>query len=295
MECSDKILARVTHEFDWHLTNACNFSCDYCFPALAKQKNRPFKKRFSVDSVVDSFDSLSGPALINMSGGEPFLYPRFVELCARLAKRHFLVINTNLSIPSVTRFADMIPPSRVSYIWAALHVEERLKRVQDVRCYVEWFLHFQQCGFPITAIYVVHPRLVDHFESDVEFLRAKGIRRIGLKVFKGIYEGLIYPESYEDDLRRRLTDMSSDYRHNKAYLDGERDFRGQECVAGKRFFKIGVDGTAQRCASDTTIYGNLFEGTFKPGITATPCRVSRVLSLSQCLHLRRFIDHRIRR
>jgi aspartyl/asparaginyl-tRNA synthetase len=75
-----------------------------------------------------AFDRTGRTWLLHMSGGEPSHYPDFVELCETLTERHYLSLNSNLTGPSILRFAERIDPSRVSFINAGLHPEERNRR-----------------------------------------------------------------------------------------------------------------------------------------------------------------------
>ena len=82
-------LARIT-VIDWTLGNACNYACSYCpaslhdgsiaWPPLARVT------RFC-DRLVDHFTSLGRELLFQFSGGEPTVYPTFLELIRRLHER----------------------------------------------------------------------------------------------------------------------------------------------------------------------------------------------------------------
>lgn len=43
-------------EFDWHLTNRCNFLCEYCHPQIRTALNRKHLKEPPADLVVRRFD-----------------------------------------------------------------------------------------------------------------------------------------------------------------------------------------------------------------------------------------------
>lgn len=111
--------------FDWHLTNNCNFNCVYCHPQIKRVLNTRLKKIFSNEDILTSFNNLGKTCHISMSGGEPFLFPDFVNFCKEITKNHYISINTNLSIPNVKDFVESIDPKRVLGIYAAMHVLER--------------------------------------------------------------------------------------------------------------------------------------------------------------------------
>lgn len=98
-------------EFDWHLTNRCNFFCEYCHPQIRYVLNRKHLDEPTPELVVRRFDELGKVCLVHMSGGEPFMFPGFVELCRGLAANHFISINTNLASDDVAEFAERVRPT----------------------------------------------------------------------------------------------------------------------------------------------------------------------------------------
>ncbi|MET7804331.1 radical SAM protein [Micromonospora chersina] len=271
-------------EFDWHLTNRCNFFCEYCHPQIRYVLNKKHLNEPDADLVVQRFEDLGRTSLVHMSGGEPFLFPGFVELCAGLTRSNWISINTNLASPElVTRFANEVDPTRVAKIVAALHVPERDRLGLPVTAYAESFRILRGAGFDVVALYVLFPPLLPRLRDDLTSLAALGVNPLRAKVFKGVYEGRRYPEAYTDAERALILENSGEYTFNRPYLDGMLAFRGQPCTAGMTSFKVTVTGEVRRCASVPASYGNLYDGTFRPASVPEPCPAKRVLVLSQCL------------
>ncbi len=286
MDGQPSITSPVDAEVDWYMTDACNFDCAYCYPAVKARRRRPRLPEVSPQAVVNGFAQI-GKTLIHMTGGEPLLFPRFTSMCERLSTDHFLGVSTNLSTPEADRFAARIDPTRVAYIWAAVHLGERLKREGSMQRFEERFLLLKRRGFPIRAVYVLTPWRLARYRTDIDSLSATGVTPVLLKVFKGMHRGRSYPESFPRSAWEQIESHSGLYSHNVAYLRGQRDFRGRPCRAGFKFFKVDVDGAVQRCASDGTRYGNLFTGSLEKDTHPRPCRVRKVLALSQC---HRFVE-----
>ena len=61
------------------------------------------------------------------SGGEPFLIPRFIDICISLTQKHFIALITNLTPHPIVSFAEAVDPKRVLYVHASLHIEELKK------------------------------------------------------------------------------------------------------------------------------------------------------------------------
>src|SRR6266581_3924392 len=81
-------------EADWILMSTCNYRCVYCFwdtEALGRKIAPPAH----VQQLASFFDNSSLTWLLHLTGGEPFHYPQFVELCQLLTRNHFISINTN--------------------------------------------------------------------------------------------------------------------------------------------------------------------------------------------------------
>ncbi|MBI2888950.1 MAG: radical SAM protein [Candidatus Liptonbacteria bacterium] len=269
-------------EFDWHLTNRCNFDCVYCHPQIKIVLNRLHLNEPHYSLVVRRFNDLQKTCAILMSGGEPLLYPDFVELCAGLTQRHYLSINTNLSLDIAVDFAHRVDPCRIIGVTAALHQVEREIKQGNIDIYLKNFLLLQRKRFNITALYVLYPPLLDRFVDDLRVLEEAGVNSISPKVFKGVYKGRRYPDNYTDEEKEKILRHKYDYRFNTAYLDDQMCFRGQSCTAGSASFKIDVTGHVQRCATVKGDYGNLYEGTFVPSKGPEPCTANRVLCISQC-------------
>lgn len=274
-----------TTEIDWHLTNRCNFFCTYCFPQIRAVLNRKSLDEPEPAAIARAFEQFAGPCLIHMSGGEPFLFPGFVELVERLAEQHYISINTNLSTTElVGDFVAAVPPKRVSEIVAAVHVVERERLGLSLADYASNFLNLERSGFPVKPLYVMHPAQFDRVESDLRTLAGLGVRKTQVKVFKGVFGGKEYPESYSEQERETLASIGTEYDFTDAYLAGIRQsFKGLACTAGTSSFKVDVRGEVRRCATVPTSYGNLFDGSFQPDTAPRPCSASKVKVVSQCL------------
>jgi MoaA/NifB/PqqE/SkfB family radical SAM enzyme len=172
---------------------ACNFRCDYCFVARAA-----LGARVAVHGTnaqwADAFDVGGKTWLLHITGGEPFIYPDFVDLCERLAQKHFLSINSNLSHRSVAAFADAIDPARVHYVHAALHYAER-ETTTSLQVFVDRVRLLQDRRFNVLVSAVMTPAMVEVFPKVAADLDAQGICLIP-KVMRAKYGDRRYPAAY---------------------------------------------------------------------------------------------------
>jgi len=270
-------------EIDWHLTNRCNFYCEYCHPQIRKVLNIKDLNEPSPEECISAFNGLGKICHISMSGGEPFLFPKFVDLCQGLTQNHFISINTNLSSPIVSDFAETINPNRVIRIAAATHLVERERLGHQEEEYAVRYRVLRELNFPIVALYVLYPPLLQRCANDIKRLRSMGVDRISGKVFKGQYQGRTYPESYTEKERLQIQEVTGEYPYNRPYLQGLLSFKGEMCNAGKESIKVMVNGDIRRCATVNGRLGNLYEGAINLNAKPLPCPASRVLVVSQCL------------
>lgn len=282
-------------EVHWHICLTCNFDCRFCFfRGSRKTACRGYR---DTKKILDGFDRLGASCLINISGGEPFLYDGFVGLCASLSEKHFLCINTNLSREEVYEFAENIDPGRVGYLNCSVNISER-ERLGLLEDYIEKFTLLEERGFSTLATYVMYPPFLERFENDYAYFRSHGIT-LRPKVFRGRYgnnalfafPGMkkverylapLYPDSYTaeqktmilDYIRRGKTEDRAVNRRKSGYtgrvldpglderfMSGLPSFKGKYCAAGKSFVRMTPNGDVHRCHGGDFFLGNLFEGT----------------------------------
>jgi MoaA/NifB/PqqE/SkfB family radical SAM enzyme len=96
-------------EADWMLLTTCNFRCKYCFnpPDALGAKLKVYGTNVQ---WTKGFNATGKKWLLHLTGGEPCVYPGFVDLCQQLARDHYLSINSNLSHPSIDAFVERIDP-----------------------------------------------------------------------------------------------------------------------------------------------------------------------------------------
>jgi MoaA/NifB/PqqE/SkfB family radical SAM enzyme len=275
-----------TIEADWHLLDTCNYRCAYCFfgPETLGAKLRTFSdpKGWSA-----AFDATGAIWLLHMTGGEPSIYPDFLELCERLTRRHFISINSNLTHPSLTDFWRSVDPSRVSFINAGLHLQERELRTGHT-AFLRNADTLRAHNYPLLVSLVATPSALARFDEAITLLAAIGLFPIP-KLFRGTADGKTYPHAYSDSEKRRfrmLADCarefyrplllqrdeppSIDVLNDDLFLDGVPSYRGALCTAGERFVQILANGDVHRCGGSSS-QGNILVGTFVRREASAPC------------------------
>ncbi len=245
-------------EADWTLLTTCNFRCSYCFVTL-EQQSAKIKVYGAPAEWKEGFDATGKTWLIHITGGEPAIYPGFVDLCEQLTLSHYLSINSNLSHQTIEAFAERIDPRRVHFINAALHYDQRQKKGGQ-EAFIDRVHILQKRNFNVLVSQVMTPQLVNTFAEVARHFESRGLYIIP-KLIRGNYEGKTYPAAYSIQQRERIREYLLEARRQYAavsermsepatidlfleerFLKGIPSYRGKLCGAGYNFVRINPDG-----------------------------------------------------
>jgi len=238
---------------NWMLTDKCNFSCIYCCANAKKGIPKPI----DIPRVMRQFNGLQKTLLITIGGGEPFLVPNFVELVQALTKKHYVRIDTNLSLKGrCEEFLNKIDPKKVIEITFSVHTLERKKHGISLRETSSLVKKFQKKGFKIIGNYVAYPPLLKRMKRDTSFFNKRGID-IFPTFFWGKYHGKNYPFnngriSYEDKWQDSITSINP---YAKIAISSSRN---KPCIAGTAAFFIDHRGNVYPCPKLQKKLGTLY-------------------------------------
>lgn len=249
----------------------CNMACEYCyfFPVLNKKNNQNINY-FSPEHIQQSFNNTGKAWLILLSGGEPLIYPEFIEIAERLTKKHTIQLSTNLLSGKIFEFAEKIKSEKVMAISASLHIQEREKHKNGVEDFIKKCLYLQKKGFAVLVNYVTWPSLFNRLEQDFEMLYKAGIKQATVLTYRGMYKNKFYPESYTDSQQQIILKYALD-EAEMLISKCKTQFNGYLCEAGYKYFSMNESGDITRCGTIHKRYGNLFNGSFTPDISDKPC------------------------
>ena len=272
---------------NWFLLEKCNFRCFYCsvvnpqrpkkvikkIKDIVSPRHRQYSLYDELDGVIERFLRTGRKITFGFTGGEPLLYPHFVEICKKLASfdEFSISIDSNLSSDAIFRLTESVPPEKVEYIFSALHVLERESIIGEIDSFIERILRLKNEGYRTDVNYVMHPILFDRIERDYSYCLDKGLK-LSIKAFKGVYEGKKYPASYNDEMRDYLRKNFPSEGGRDRF--GTRNFLGRNCNSGMSIIQIWESGDITRCLADTTSLGNVYTG-FDLNETAQPCIIAR--------------------
>ena len=265
-------------EADWVLLRTCNFRCTYC-AILPEDLGGKISVYASPREWLDAFNETGKSWLLHITGGEPSIYPGFVELCEHLTRDHYSSINTNFANPSLDNFCENVDAARVHYINAALHYEERIKKT-SIDIFIERALKFKERDFNLLISSVMAPTVARVFGELQAAFEAHGLFVIP-KVMRGWYAGKFYPDSYTRGERTLIRHHLAGARQRYAavlarmaeaptinmfaderFLRGIPNYRGSLCASGSKFVEIEPNGDVFRCSSGQML-GNVLKRNIK--------------------------------
>ncbi|HRY28523.1 MAG TPA: hypothetical protein P5079_00645 [Elusimicrobiota bacterium] len=289
---------RIT--FTWNIHHSCNYRCPYCF--MATDPIHTFRKNSypALDQLVGVWERmyrLYGSCVLKISGGEPFIYPHFVELLEGLSAHHFLDFSSNLSW-DVRGLIGRLPPRSV-------HIDPSFHPgfYKDIEEFAEKCLLLKKQDSLGSVHIVAYPPFLQKMRGYKEVLQRKGLDIVFLP-FRGRYRDKQYPESYspaEKELLRDLARSNRDETKNppaasappaaaKPFIEkvNEQYFSwfvenknapgpqgGRLCWQGARYGKIYSNLDVYRCCtredSPELYVGNLLDPEFRLLDGPRPC------------------------
>ncbi|MFO7916039.1 MAG: radical SAM protein [Candidatus Krumholzibacteriales bacterium] len=270
---------------NWFITEKCNFSCEYCsivnprgFRRVLHKIKKFLKKtpssRFDLydelDNVLARFSETGMQVTFGFTGGEPFVYPRFMEICSRIIEHEefMIALDTNLAVGDINRFIRKAPPEKVEYIFASTHILERERVGGGLDRFLDNVLKLKESGYSLDVNYVMYPPLFDRVKGDYQRFIERGVN-LTIKPFKGVFRGRKYPAAYTAGEKEIIRSFSPDTSDRGI---GPRSRSGLSCSAGRNLIRVLSNGDVVRCAGDFRLLGNIFTG-FELYDSPKPCIV----------------------
>lgn len=260
---------------NWEIHHICNYKCSYC-PAskheeFIKEIYLPIKK---LAAHWECIYKKYGSTHIQISGGEPSIYPDFFGFLQNLSCIHTVEIITNLSF-DLNMIINKISNKRLR-IGASFHPEfasfnEFMAKVKEIR----------DANFEVWVNYVAYPELMQKMEYYKNEFSAAGIR-FTIIPYSGKYKNRIYPKDYSEEELSFLKDhheksgenRKQSYRANliEKITDVSDDLKKKICRMGQMYAKIYPGGNAYRCCATKSLnLGNIFNDSFTLLEEPLPC------------------------
>jgi len=210
-----------------------------------------------------------GSVHIEISGGEPMIYPEFYEFLSRVLKYHTIGINTNLS----GNVQEMI--KNLSNNRARLKVNATFHPLfANFKEFVKKAELLEKNDFSIGVAYLAWPPQIEDMPVYREKFEERDFR-LSVLTFWGEYSGQDYPSSYTER-EKEIISPNLGKRSGEEFQIKPMITQGEICNAGHTYATIQPDGKVLRCGGgswekeDKSI-GNIFDDNFKLLKEPQPC------------------------
>ena len=257
--------------FNWDIHYRCNYRCPYCWffgKWTEVEKQNIYPPLEQLIGVWKKIYSLYGPVKISITGGEPFLYPKFTELIKELSQMHRIEIITNLSV-DIERFINEIRQAVVN-INPSFH-----SLYADFDKFVSKVLLLKDRQMVESVSYLAWPPQIPLLQNYQERFNKFGIS-LSIQSFFGEYKGIKYPDGYTEQEKQIIMPQLGT-RGGKLFQTEPIITKGKRCAAGHRYGVIHPDGKVLRCGGmnssmpEGSIIGNLLDEDFRLLIEPSLC------------------------
>lgn len=253
-------------KFTWDIHYSCNYRCPYCWYykrwADASKQNvylKPREWRSHWQRIYDNY----GEAKIEIVGGEPFVYPDFIELVKELSQIHLIKVTTNLS-GNIELFSKQVTPGRVSldlnYHALFIGLDTVFKKAHILN----------NAGFDCGVCYLAYPPQMKQIPYLSRRFKEEGVR-FALAAFWGEYNGVQYPRGYTEEEKELMRPFIGDIDRATYHMEGKSP-KGRPCNAGHKYAVIHANGDVVRCGPlFDRIIGNILKDGFSLLEGPLPC------------------------
>jgi MoaA/NifB/PqqE/SkfB family radical SAM enzyme len=278
---------RTNLDFQWFVSDLCNYRCPYCEVSGARRPGTPWLvgDRPAEDWIAawDRIADRYGAAFIRLTGGEPTRLPGFLSIVGRMALRHKVSFDTNLSwsAEELERFMELVPPERTE-IDVSVHSTEA-----DVDEILSKCARLKERSYALVSRMVAFPPLLASAPALRDRFEAAGLRFI-VNPYQGDWEGRSYPRDYTPSERRLISETTGALDPARAAdrdqvriaahilnMPGESP-RGRLCRSGQKYARVMHDGAVFRCQpyeiNGWEPMGSLFDPAFRMREAPALCR-----------------------
>lgn len=234
------------NKIDVKISYACNYKCEYCYQVDENgiRQNGILSHKNAVN-LIKFVSKLKDKYVVNLVGGEPFVYKDLEFLARHITKMgHLITIITNFSAP-LEKMLNLfkITNNKIDCFSISIH----LSQINDLEAFYDKltkFITYIRTKNIKTRIWTTCVITEENFElakQVYEKITEELKLPIDIQRFydkNGIYT--IYSDKVEEYLRSMHVDVPIEKANNI-------DFYGHLCWAGCKFFYIESNGDVRRC------------------------------------------------
>jgi len=251
---------------------SCDFRCPYCFYTTTGWdellKKNQYKTAEQWNEVWHRIYVKYGSCQIRITAGEPFTYPRFVDIVETLSKEHDLQITTNCSMPKVMKdFVQRANPRRVELDCTFHPLELTFDKFTDS------VLLLRNAGFTANVCFLAYPLQMPQMLEYKRRFKERGIH-MNMAIYWGPFGGKTYPHAFTAEEKKAIKEAIG-YEVGPETVGLEPlSVKGKLCGAGQRYAVIHCDGKVFRCGQlgrDEECIGDILDPHFELFKEGQPC------------------------
>ena len=254
--------------FAWDIHYKCNFRCPYCWFYKGWAEAARLNIYLSPEQWMEHWQRIYdkyGSVRIEITGGEPFLYPNFIRLVKLLSTIHIVKVTTNLTGDIETWIKEIDP----QHVVMDLNFHPLFSEIDG---FIRKTILLKNADFNPGVCYLAYPPQMGSMwyykkkfdEVDISF---------ALAAFWGKYEDRDYPVAYTEEEKELIRPFLGDIDRITYHLNGESP-EGKLCNAGHKYANIQANGKVVRCAQYADKpFGNITNPEFSLFTEPLPCEV----------------------
>jgi MoaA/NifB/PqqE/SkfB family radical SAM enzyme len=250
----------------WDISYRCDYKCSYCRVDTWRETRYADVAKWT--RIWDEIFANYGTTHIRFSGGEPFLYPGFIELMRVLGERHTLNVTTNLHIDERKLVRECGPIADKSCLVISSSYHPEYCRLDE---FIAKVLYLKSHGIYTSVSMVAWPPFLQDIPR-VKGEMEKNDIQFQVIPLGGHFFEKDYPGGYTDEERAALARLAVTVSNkaSKTMFDfkvGQEDRKTPRrlCRMGMNFGMIRPNGDVFRCCTfeKCAYLGNILDGTFK--------------------------------
>jgi MoaA/NifB/PqqE/SkfB family radical SAM enzyme len=263
-------LGQAMIQFTWDIHYKCSYACPYCWFHGKWEDIKCHNIYPGTERLLTCWENIRksyGRVHVEISGGEPSIYPDFAEFVCALAAIHEVGVTSNLSgdIQGILRSSQRFHVG-MSFHPLFAEYEAFLAKARGIK----------GAGLGNGVLYLAYPPAVPEIPRYKAMFEEQGFI-FSVLTFWGKFQGRDYPQSYSHQ-EREIIDTALGVRgeSNTKYQLQPEITRGRLCRAGHAYALVHPNGDAYRCGGGNwkdqhAPFGNIFRDDFRLCEKPEPC------------------------
>lgn len=254
-------------------TTLCNYRCSYCY---LDHDNRDAKGEArgvrAWQRTMERIIKIKRPLYLAIgTEGEPLVVKPFFDLLRQISPLEHVKgiwFPTNLSRP-IEEIAEGVDISKLG-LTASLHPSEFSDHDRSLNNFLSRCEWVRENGGDVVINFILTPGQFDLFPAYRWIARERGIPMTA-NVFKGVYQGKSYPESYTEEEHALFKEFFEDRPLVHEFMSG-RSSRGVPCNAGRDLIHVeAARGAVWNCPFAMEPMGSIWDDDFSVRNCSSPC------------------------